>query len=371
METTLFILFIAFLVFFVIQFVYQSFVFSRFSFLKPKKETPKSVPVSVLVWAKNEYENLVTQLPILVSQNYPNYELVLIDDASNDETLDLFEEYEKQYSFVKLVKVKNNEAFWGNKKFALTLGIKAAKNEYLLFTDADCRITSENWILEMTSHFSFKKTIVLGYGAYNKIKGSVLNKIIRFDGVISAIQYFSWAKIGKPYMGIGRNLAYKKSEFFNVNGFINHIRVRSGEDDLFINEAANRSNTTICYSPESFTYSEPKTTFKEWLNQKRKETSTKKHYKSFDKLQLGLYFISQLSCIVLVIILLSFQYNWIIVSSILGFRYVFNWIVFGYGASKLKEKDIIVWYPIFEIILLITQIRVVFTNLIHKPEHWK
>ncbi len=371
METTLYILFIAFLGFFVIQFLYQSFVFSRFSFVKPKKETPKSVPVSVIVWAKNEYENLVTQLPVLVSQNYPNYELVLIDDASNDETFDLFEEYEKQYSFVKLVKVKNNEAFWGNKKFALTLGIKAAKNEYLLFTDADCSVTSENWILEMTSHFSFKKTIVLGYGAYDKIKGSVLNKIIRFDGVFTAIQYLSWAKIGKPYMGIGRNIAYKKSEFFNVNGFINHIKVRSGEDDLFINEAANKANTTICCSPDSFTYCEPKTTFKDWMNQKRKETSTKKFYKNFDKIQLNLYFISQLCCLILGIILLSFQYNLIIVSSVLGFRYVFNWIVFGYGAAKLKEKDIILWYPIFEIILLTTQIRVAFTNLIFKPEHWK
>lgn len=371
METTLYILFIAFLGFFVIQFLYQSLVFSRFSFVKPKKETPKSVPVSVIVWAKNEYENLVIQLPVFVSQNYPNYELVLIDDASNDETLDLFEEYEKQYSFVKLVKVINNEAFWGNKKFALTLGIKAAKNEYLLFTDADCRITSENWILEMTSQFSFKKTIVLGYGAFDKIKGSVLNKIIRFDGVVAAIQYLSWAKIGKPYMGIGRNMAYKKSEFFNVNGFINHIKVRSGEDDLFINEAANKANTTICYSPDSFTYCEPKTTFKDWMNQKRKETSTKKFYKDFDKIQLNLYFISQLFCLILAIILLSFQYNLIILSSVLGFRYIFNWMVFGYGAAKLKEKDIILWFPIFEIILLITQIRVAFTNLIFKPEHWK
>jgi len=371
MVTTLYILFIAFLGFFAIQFLYQLFVFSRFSFVKPKKETPKSVPVSVIVWAKNEYENLVIQLPVLVSQNYPNYELVLIDDASNDETLDLFEEYEKQYSFVKLVKVINNEAFWGNKKFALTLGIKAAKNEYLLFTDADCRITSENWILEMTSHFSFKKTIVLGYGAFDKIKGSVLNKIIRFDGVVAAIQYLSWAKIGKPYMGIGRNMAYKKSEFFNVNGFINHIKVRSGEDDLFINEAANKANTTICYSPDSFTYCEPKTTFKDWMNQKRKETSTKKFYKDFDKIQLNLYLISQLCCLILGIILLSFQYNLIIVSSVLGFRYIFNWMVFGYGAAKLKEKDIILWYPIFEIILLITQIRVALTNLIFKPEHWK
>ena len=151
--------------------------------------------------------------------------------------------------------------------------------------------TSENWISEMTSHFSFKKTIVLGYGAYDKIKGSFLNKIIRYETVLTAIQYFSWAKIGKPYMGVGRNLAYKKSEFFGVNGFINHIRVRSGDDDLFINEAANsKSNTAICYNLEGFTYSEPKTTYKDWFNQKRRHVSTAKHYKGFDKFQLALLF---------------------------------------------------------------------------------
>lgn len=371
METILFILFIAFLVFFVIQFVYHAFVFTRFSFVQPKKDTPKNIPVSVIVCAKNEYENLQKNLPILVSQKYPNYELVLIDDASSDDTLELLEEYEKQYSFIKLVKVKNNEAFWGNKKFALTLGIKAAKNEYLLFTDADCYPTSENWISEMTSHFSFKKTIVLGYGAYEKNKGSFLNKIIRYETVLTAIQYFSWAKSGKPYMGVGRNLAYKKSEFFDVNGFINHIRVRSGDDDLFINEAATKLNTAICYNPEGFTYSKPKTTYSAWFNQKRRHVSTAKYYKGFDKFQLALFFISQVLCITLAIILLSFQYNWIIVASVLGFRYVFNWIVFGYGAAKLNEKEVIVWYPIFEIILIITQIRVAFTNLIFKPVHWK
>ena len=371
METILFILFIAFLVFFAIQFVYQSFVFSRFSFVQAKKDTPKNVSVSVIVCAKNEYENLEKNLPVLVSQNYPNYELVLIDDASSDDTLELFETYEKQYSFIKLVKVKNNEAFWGNKKFALTLGIKSAKNDYLLFTDADCMPQSENWISEMTSHFTFKKTIVLGYGAYDKIKGSFLNKIIRYETVITAIQYFSWAKIGKPYMGVGRNLAYKKSEFFNVNGFINHIRLRSGDDDLFINEAATGSNTTICYQPESFTYSKPKTTYKDWFNQKRRHVSTAKYYKGFDQFQLGLFFISQVLCITLAIILLSYQYNWIIVASVLAFRYIFNWIVLGYGASKLKEKDIIAWYPIFELILIITHIRVAITNLIFKPVHWK
>ena len=160
-----------------------------------------------------------------------------------------------------MVKVKNNEAFWGNKKYALTLGIKAAKKEYLLFTDADCYPTSKDWITAMSSQFTKQKTIVLGYGGYEKIANSFLNKIIRYETLLTATQYFSWAKMGKPYMGVGRNLAYKKEEFFNVNGFIDHIQIRSGDDDLFINQAADSDNTTIAYSPESFTYSASKNHF--------------------------------------------------------------------------------------------------------------
>src|SRR5690606_515641 len=274
-----------------------------------------------------------------------DFEIVLIDDASSDDTLDLFEAFEKQYSNVKLVKVKNNEAFWGNKKFALTLGIKAAKYEYLLFTDADCHPISNQWIKEMSSNFTLNKTIVLGYGAYEKIPKSLLNKLIRFETMLTAVQYFSWAKAGKPYMGVGRNLAYKREEFFKVNGFIDHMKIRSGDDDLFINQAADRKNTTISFSPQSFTYSEPKKTFKDWFTQKRRHVSTAGHYKFSDKLQLGVFYTTQLLFVLLPIVLLSFMHQWIIVLALIGFRYLFAWITLGFAAGKLKEKDVIYWFP--------------------------
>lgn len=173
-----------------------------------------------------------------------------------------------------MVKVVNNEAFWGNKKFALTLGIKAATKDYLLFTDADCYPTSKDWISSMSSQFTLHKTFVLGYGAYEKVKGSFLNKIIRFDALLNATQYFSWAKIGRPYMGIGRNLAYKKDEFFKVNGFIDHMKIRSGDDDLFVNQASKGSNTSCCYDTDSFTYCEPKTKYSDWKTLKQRHVAT-------------------------------------------------------------------------------------------------
>ena len=364
----LFSLFIAVVVF---QFVYYIIVFGKFSFLKPQNKTLKRIPISIIVCAKNEEENIRSLVPLLVEQEYPQFEIVLIDDASNDGTLELFEEFEKQHANIKLVKVENNEAFWGNKKYALTLGIKAAKNEYLLFTDADCIPASKNWLATMSAEFTATKTIVLGYGAYEKIKGSLINKIIRFETLLTATQYLSWAKIGKPYMGIGRNMAYKREEFFNVRGFMDHMHVRSGDDDLFINQAAKEKNTAICYDHDGFTSSKPKTTFKEWFIQKRRHVSTAKYYKSFDKTQLGLFYCTQLLFFIIPIILLAFKYQWIAVLSIILFRYIFTWISLGFAAGKLKEKDVMYWFPLIEIILIVTQLNVFITNAFSKPVNWK
>ncbi len=367
-STVLFYLFIGVVT---VQILYYLPVFGRFAFGKVQRPNPKKVPVSVIVCAKNEAENVVKFVPLLVEQDYPLFEIILIDDASSDETLEIFEKFEKEYSNVRLVKVQNNEAFWGNKKFALTLGIKAAKMEYLLFTDADCYPTSKNWIKEMTAHFTMKKTIVLGYGAYEKIPKSFLNKIIRYETLLTAVQYFSWAKVGKPFMGVGRNLAYKKEVFFDVNGFIDHMKIRSGDDDLFINQAANVKNTTICATPESFTYSEPNKTFKTWFAQKRRHVSTAQFYKPFDKAQLAIFYASQLLFIILSIVLLILQFQWIIVAGLISFRYLVAWLVMGFSAGKLKEKDTIYFFPFMEIALVMVQLNVFFSNIFSKPVHWK
>ena len=368
MLTILFYLFLAVLLG---QFIYYVVVFGNFSFGKWTSAPQKRVPISVIVCAKNEEENVKAFVPLLIQQDYPDFEVVLIDDASSDETLEVFEAFEKQYTNIKLVKVQNNEAFWGNKKFALTLGIKAAKYEYLLFTDADCYPASTQWIKEMSSQFTTQKTIVLGYGAYEKIKNSFLNKLIRFETLLSATSYFSWAKLGKPYMGVGRNLAYKKEEFFNVRGFMDHMKVRSGDDDLFINQAATASNISWSLAADSFTYSKPKTNFKEWFNQKRRHVSTASLYKGFDQFQLGLFYCLQLAFIVLAILLLAFQFQWIVVLSLVGFRYLFAWISLGFAAGKLKEKDVMYWFPIIELVLILSQLSIYMSTLFSKPVHWK
>ncbi len=353
----------------VIQLLYF-IIFSKFSFAKNTKKTYKNTPVSVLICAKNEAKNLKQNLPLILNQNYSDFEVVLINDASNDDTLDIMESFKEIHSNIKIVNVRNNETFWGNKKYPLTLGIKASSHNHLLFIDADCKPVSNEWILNMSSNFSNSKKIILGYGAYKK-KKTILNSLIRFETLLTAIQYFSYAKSGNPYMGVGRNLAYNKDTFFEVNGFMSHMKIRSGDDDLFINQVANKNNTTIEFSENSYTESEPSNSFSEWFTQKRRHISTAKYYKTKDKFLLGIFYFSQLLFWSLFIFLISTQYEWKTVLTLFSIRTITLYIIYGFSAKKLKEKDLIIAFPLLELFLIIFQLTLFLTNSISKPNNWK
>ena len=369
--TVLDAIFYTFIIVIIIQFIYYGFIFSRFAFAKSKTQSQKNIAVSVIICAKNESKNLQEFLPYVLEQDYPKFEIVLINDASNDDTLNVMEDFAKKHHNIKVVNVKNIEAFWGSKKYALTLGIKVASHDFLLFTDADCKPISKHWISAMSSHFSNTESIVIGYGAYKKCKRSLLNIFIRFETLLTAIQYFSYAKIGMPYMAVGRNLAYRKEAFFKANGFMRHMNVRSGDDDLFINQIANSKNTTLCFSKNSFTESLPETSLKNWFRQKRRHISTSKYYKLKHKLILGLFYLSQLLFWVLGIVLLSFLFRWEIVTLLILLRFIIQYVSIGFSAKKLNEVDTIVLLPFFELFLIFSQLVIFIKNLTSKPSNWR
>ncbi|MGV6846671.1 MAG: glycosyltransferase, partial [Lutibacter sp.] len=324
-------LFYTFCVILSIQTFYYA-IFSSFSFFTKNKNNnlKNSFPVSVIVCAKNEAANLLKLIPKLLDQKYATFELVLVNDNSSDETLKVMQQFKTNK--IKIVDVKPNEQFWGSKKYALTLGIKAASYNYLLFTDADCFPQSNLWISTMVASYNNSTEIVLGYGKYKKIESSFLNKLIRFETLITAIQYFSYAKIGIPYMGVGRNLSYTKKLFYKNNGFANHIYLKSGDDDLFVSETANQKNCAICIDESSFTISNPKKTFKEWINQKRRHISTAKYYKPLHKFILGSFYFSNLSFYILAILLII-SGNFVKATYILIFSKMFiQYLVIGKSA---------------------------------------
>jgi len=353
-----------------VQILYYLFYLFNFALKTPRQNRPKHLPVSVIICAKNEAENLKQYLPFFIDQKHSNFELVLVNDGSWDDTLEVMEAFQNNHDNIKVVDVKPIEQFWGNKKYALTLGIKAASHDFLLFTDADCKPSSQNWISEMSANFSNSKSIILGYGAYQR-KASFLNKLIRYETLLTAIQYFSYANAGMPYMGVGRNLAYRKELFFNHSGFMKHMQINSGDDDLFVNQVATSKNTALCYSKQSVTISKPKTNFKDWIVQKRRHISTAKHYKSVHKLLLGLFYVSQLLFWGLAIVLLLLQYQWMAVSLLVASRFLLHITTIGLSAKKLNEKHLVLLAPFLELFLIVAQLAIFSANLISKPKHWK
>lgn len=260
--------------------------------------------VSVVVCARNEYTNLSQLLPLLTTQEYPDYEVVVVDDRSTDETEDYLRNSEQAGSRIRYVRVKEIPDHVNSKKYALTLGIKAARNEIILVTDADCRPAGTQWIKYMAGCIDNSTDIVLGYSPYQKVPGA-LNRFIQYETLLTAFQYLGWAMAGKPYMGVGRNLSYRKSMFINNKGFNQHIGITGGDDDLFVNRHASPTNTRVVLNPEAFMESLPKRTWKAYFNQKLRHLSVGRYYKLRDKLRLGMFSLSHILVWVIGLVLCS------------------------------------------------------------------
>jgi glycosyltransferase involved in cell wall biosynthesis len=351
-----------------VQFFYFILVFGKFSFDKPAVLKHSQPAVSVIVYAKNDQENMVRLLPKLTAQNYSNFEIVLIDDASGDDAVAVFEDFAKQYKNIKIVSVAHNEQFWGNKKYALTLGIKAASNDCLLFIDNNCLPVSRNWIATMSSQFDTEKNIILGYNTIANQAG-FLNALIRFDRFFKNLQLFAWAKNEKPFSGSNKNIAYTKEAFFSVNGFVSHIKIKQGEAELFVNEAATSLNTEISIHKEGFTIENASQNFKQWAATKEKESQVFKHFKTKDKLRLLLFSFSQMLFIVLAVLLLVLQIQPELVIGLVVFRYIFVGISLSKAAQRLDEKGFLMFFPLFEVAIVFIQLGYINNLIFTKKKH--
>jgi glycosyltransferase involved in cell wall biosynthesis len=245
-----------------------------------------NIPVSVIICAHDEEQNLKTLVPLLLAQTHREFEIIIVNDRSNDGTYDWLLEETQKHERLNMVNVNFKPDHVNGKKFALTLGIKAARYDWVLLTDADCRPASNEWIHQMAGTFSEKNSIVLGYSPYAAQPG-VLNAFIRFETILTAVQYFSFARMGSPYMGVGRNLAYRKNLFLANKGFNAHLSVTGGDDDLFVNQHAPKDRVAILLSPATLMVSKPKTTWAEFWQQKIRHLAVGKLYSLKSKFMLA------------------------------------------------------------------------------------
>jgi glycosyltransferase involved in cell wall biosynthesis len=347
-----------------IQLFYYLFFFRRVAFYKQKpKEHTQQHPVSVIICARDENQNLGTNLPEVLVQEYQSTnEVIVVNDNSLDDSKYLLSDLQKTYKKLQIVELAQEAKMIKGKKYPLSIGIKEAKHEIVLLTDADCVPASEQWMFKMQSAFSEGIEVALGYGAYRKAPG-FLNKAIRFETFHTALQYYSYALAGIPYMGVGRNLAYRKELFFRNKGFssINHIP--SGDDDLFINKVANKRNTAVVLDPEAFTLSNPKQSWKHWMRQKNRHYTTGKFYKGSHKLLLGIYTASFFLFYPLLVASLIF-FDWKYALIPFAVRAITQGIIWNKAMKRFQEDDL---FPMF----LFWDIWMFIYYIIFTPALWK
>lgn len=358
------LIFIVFCVTTLIQLFYYVYFFCRLAFYKRKPKTQSLThPVSVIVCARDEANNLETNLPDVLMQDYPyTHEVIVVNDNSHDDTKYFLDELQKTFKQLKPVTLTQEAVHIPGKKFPLSVGIKTAKHEVLLLTDADCVPASNQWIAKMQDGYTDGKEVVIGYGGFHK-RGGLLNKLVRFETFHTALQYLSYALAGMPYMGVGRNLSYKKDLFFRNKGFSSMNHIPGGDDDLFINKVATKKNTGIVIDRDAFTLSEAPKSLGEWWRQKSRHYSTSHDYKTKHQFYLGLYAFSYLIFYPLLVASLLF-FNWWMTLAVFGLRFITQAIVWFKTMKRLNEQDLYwifwlldIWQFFYYIIFSITLIK--------------
>lgn len=364
------IVFILFLAAALVQVIYFIVFLTAFS-KKPKAvSVPLPWPVSIIVCAHDEEHNLKELVPMLMEQDYPEFEVIVVDDRSNDGTFDWLLSETKKNHRLRMVHVNRTPPHTNGKKYALTLGIKAARFEWLLLTDADCRPSGKEWVRSMSTAFSDEFKFVLGFSPYQKAPG-FLNLFVRYEALMTALQYLSFALLGSPYMGVGRNLAYRKSFFMEKKGFHGYVHITGGDDDLLINRHADSQNTTVQLTADAHVTSIPKQTWSSFFSQKVRHLSVGRLYRFRHKVLLGLFSATWLAVWFVSLLLFSVNYMAMIVGMVLAFRLMVVAITI-YKASKTLSQRFEVWsVPVLDFIYVFYYLVTGLVASVSKKVRWK
>jgi glycosyltransferase involved in cell wall biosynthesis len=323
-------------------------------------------PLSIIISAHDESENLRRNLPAILEQDYPNFEVIVINDGSTDETDDVLKLFSNQYSNLYHSFTPSGSRYLSSKKLAITLGVKAAKYDWLVFTEADCAPQSNQWLRLLARNFSQRTDIVLGYcGAANTGKKK---RIIAFDRMLTAMRYLGFAIAGSPYMGLGRNMAYRKSLFYKEKGFSRHLDLLRGEDDLFINNTATSLNTKVEADPNAAVRVDSST--KMWNAEKtgyiatgRELKGSQRYLNGLETLTRVLFYITLIAGIVAGIATAS----WIGVAAMV-IIFALRWILFGCvvgqtakALGELKCHSFMI--PVYDIALIFESLTIRLTVL--------
>ena len=310
---------------------------------KEKQETD-TPPLSVILVAKDAASDLLKNLPAILEQDYPDFEVIVIyDQSSDDDCEDVLKLLEDKYPHLHHSFIPDSARYISHKKLGITMGIKASHHEWLVFTEPNCRPSSNKWLRKMARNFTNGTDIVLGYSNYEKTKGW-FNRKVTFDTLLNAMRYLGKAVDGHPYTGCGRNLAYRKSLYYEQKGFTSHLNLQRGEDDLFINQVANGKNTRVEASPESIVRITAPHYKKDWYEDKLNYHLTSRLYKGFSRYLMGFETCTRLLFLLMVIVCIVYgilTQSWIVLGTAIMLwllRYLMQVMVFRKTSIALGER---------------------------------
>ncbi len=349
-EPTLLVLFIVFAAATFIQLLYLWVLMGRAAFSRKKIVSNTLPPATIVITAHNQISGLEENLLLYLGQDYPNFEVLVVNDNSDDGSSDLLKEYMQIYPRLHVVELTQSLNWFKGKKFPLSLGIKSAKNDLVVITDAWCKPASHLWLKEIASAYKVDTEIVIAYSTY--LTPAKINIWLRFWSFVDAVFYFSMAMMGMPFKGVGKNLSYKKKLFYRQKGFISHYNLSVGDDELFINKAATSKNTNWRISNDSVMYSTREITFGAWWKKETTRLLLREYFKPGHRFILSMYAFSQIVFYTLFVVLLLLKAGWIVVLSVFALRFISQLVVFGFALKRFGEKKLLFLSPFFEIFLM-------------------
>ncbi len=349
-----------------IQLVYLWAMYARVAFYKYRRK-PKDdeafEPISIVVCSRDNYQSLSELLPALLRQDYPDFEIVVVNDCSQDETELYLKEMELREPKIKPVHLLQHLNFFSGKKFPLSMGIKSAQHDLLVFTEPGSLPADDQWLRSIANGYRDHTEILLGYSPY-RTQNSLFNHLVRFDALYVGIQYLSAAISGHPFMGVGTNLSYRKGLFYRNKGFTSHYSIPVGDDDLFVNRVATARNASVLIDAEHSVITAPPISFGGWLRNKARRNYTGTLYKAKDRRRVSLqcwsHFLFYAYFFALLVLPPAFavvgaEFLYLpVIGMLFVLRYVSQMVVFGGASKRLGEHGLLpglLFYDLFQALM--------------------
>ena len=370
-------------------------------------------PLSVIICAHNEAAQLEKNLPLVLQQTYPDFEVILVNDNSTDGTQTVLKQLQNTFHHLKVIEVKAGEKKFAGKKELLAKAMRAAKHETIVVTDADCYPASDKWLARMSQYAASEVKVVLGYSPFQSDGGNqkseirnqnleilnqnleILNRLIRFEATQTAWQYFANAIKGKAYMGVGRNMRFRKTDYLRWFE-TSENKTAGGDDDLFVNWLVNEGardegqgknenerekrkekidfdgkSIAVCLDEDAFVFTEPKATYASWLKQKTRHTQASYHYTWGDKIKLFGFALAQFCLYAAGIALLLFSYDSVLlVLSIITSFSLMQMLASRNIYNTLRQQDLLLWIPLLQPLYVFSISLIFLLSLIKRSDTW-